>query len=190
MFGNQIINLPVNTQYTYYFYLGNGVLNIATSNLSVNDANDLQTNNPNTGATFQTGNSVISKNGASFVNTTNLPTELGNGWYSLVLTSSEMNFQDILLTIQTHNTDTNTHPWYTSVWLCTTSVGSGGGGGSLTAAEVWDYLLTSGFTTGSIGAYIQNELATIISNQTGGSSPTLEQIQQVVQTAIITFSKE
>lgn len=42
-----------------------------------------------TGATFAAGDVKISKDGGAFANTTNLPTELGSGWYQLVLTATE-----------------------------------------------------------------------------------------------------
>lgn len=51
------------------------------------------TNRPQrkSGVTFSAGNSQLSKDGASFANTTNLPAEIGStGRYSLVLTAAEL----------------------------------------------------------------------------------------------------
>ena len=99
MLEKQIINLPINTSYTYYFYLHiypnyNAAEN---ANLALSKTIEFP---PAIGITFSTGGIKVSQNGASFVNTTNLPTEIGLGWYSLVLTSAEMNYKDILLYIQ------------------------------------------------------------------------------------------
>lgn len=46
---------------------------------------------------FGAGESQISKDGAAFANTTNLPTYLGNGIYNIVLTATEMQASYVLL---------------------------------------------------------------------------------------------
>ncbi|MBN1430448.1 MAG: hypothetical protein JXB07_18910 [Anaerolineae bacterium] len=43
-----------------------------------------------TGLSFASGDVVVSKDGGSVANTTNLPTEIGNGLYKLTLTATEM----------------------------------------------------------------------------------------------------
>jgi hypothetical protein len=152
-----------NTQFVYYFWATD------TSNTPV-------PNSPKIGANFVVHK--ISQNGNPFVDTVNTVVEVGQGWYSITLTSSEMNADVILLRFSASGTCTE------SAIIYTTSGGSGGSGAS--AADIWNYLLTSGFESGSIGAYIYStlELLTV-----GGSSPTLEQIQQVVREAVLIFGK-
>jgi len=51
-------------------------------------------------ATPETGLTVtatISKDGGSFTSTTNSASEIGNGWYKVTLTSTEMNADEIIL---------------------------------------------------------------------------------------------
>lgn len=52
-----------------------------------------------TGATFAAGDAKISKDGSAFANTTNTPTELGNGWYQLVLTATETQAARIAISV-------------------------------------------------------------------------------------------
>ena len=71
-----------------------------------------------TGSTPTPGNSVTgmtswtikktSRDGAAFVNLTNNPVEIGNGWYYIVLNAAEMNADAILIQIR------GTSPSYTS----------------------------------------------------------------------------
>lgn len=52
-----------------------------------------------TGATFAAGDAKISKDGGAFASTTNTPTELGNGWYQLVLTATELQAARIAISV-------------------------------------------------------------------------------------------
>lgn len=51
------------------------------------------------GLSFATGDVQISQDNGAFANTTSLPGEVGNGWYTLVLTTAEMSAARILVTI-------------------------------------------------------------------------------------------
>jgi len=63
--------------------------------------NSLLRPNRKSGAGFATGDVQISIDGGAFVNTTNLPVELGTtGRYSLALVAAEMNGNQILIKIQ------------------------------------------------------------------------------------------
>ena len=65
--------------------------------------NALPHDNNTTPATFAAGDCKISKDGAAFANTTNLPTHIGQGVYTLTLTSTETDcgYADVALIDQT-----------------------------------------------------------------------------------------
>lgn len=52
-----------------------------------------------TPATFAAGDALISQDGGSYSNTTNLPAHVGNGVYSLLLTAAEMTAANIRVVI-------------------------------------------------------------------------------------------
>lgn len=103
MLQRQIINVPINTQYTYYFFLNNSASGQNWGQLL--------------GITFTASSCKISKNGGSFANSTNAPSEIAQGWYKVVLTATEMNAQDILLFIVGGSGSSE------AVWICTTAIG-------------------------------------------------------------------
>ena len=148
-----ITNLPINTQYTYYFY---NAPNSGTNNIS---------------STYNYYNQpVISHNGASFVNTTNMPTSVGNGWFSLVLTAAEMNYQDNLLYISSINTNVSVT---ISVWLST-----GPSFSELSASPhvtdtlgnkiqaIWQYLMNPRSVTSSTETMYKSDGSTVLSTAT------------------------
>lgn len=54
---------------------------------------------PATGLVFAAGDVTISRDSGAFVNATNLPTEIGGGWYSLALTADEMTADRVAVSI-------------------------------------------------------------------------------------------
>lgn len=115
------------------------------------------------GLTLVTGDCKISKDGASFANTTNLPAEIGStGRYSLVLTATEMNASWVLVIVS--------KPGYVDDW--DQQIGTAGNpsgtvltDGSNTASTFLTDLTASGtdywkdclllFTTGSLAGQVK-----------------------------------
>lgn len=52
-----------------------------------------------TGATFAAGDVKVIKDGGAAANSTNLPTEISNGWYKITLTAAELNADEIAVAI-------------------------------------------------------------------------------------------
>lgn len=58
--------------------------------------------NVKTGASWAAGGNTVlqvSKDGSAFSTLSNIPTEIGNGWYSVVLTASEMTADIVLISL-------------------------------------------------------------------------------------------
>lgn len=124
----RLINIPINTTFTYYFFLS-GWPNGNTFNSATNVPILLSEITAGggagiTGISFSSSSVQISKNGGSFNNSTNVVSEIGHGWYSITFTSTEMNTQDILVCITSTTADpSGNQNYFHNVWLCTTSVG-------------------------------------------------------------------
>jgi hypothetical protein len=88
---------------------------------------------PKTGVTFSTGQVQISKDGGSFANTTNLPSEIGSsGRYALTLTDAETSADSVYVTIAASGYDPIDLPLATNGAPVGTVI-TGGGGNSATS---------------------------------------------------------
>ena len=82
------------------------------------DAGD--TDFESTPVTFASGDCKISKDFGAFANTTNLPTHLGQGIYTVVLTTTEMSATTIIITVK----DQDGPAWEDQSILVTTQPGN------------------------------------------------------------------
>lgn len=113
--------------------------------------------------TFSSGDSKISKDGASFANTTNLPAEIGStGRYSLALTAAEMNADNVHVLVEKASSIDPVDLIFTTGGQPSGSVDTDGGNTSSTfktdltesTTDYWkDALLL--FTSGSLAGQVK-----------------------------------
>lgn len=88
---------------------------------------------------------LISKDDGAFNTTTNAPTEIGNGWYKITLTATEMNADKIILFFRISGGTSDQSIIYTG-----TSSSGGGSGLSLTTELTDDGVLIGNGTVGDV----------------------------------------